>query len=160
MRAMDETICSWQQVGGAFVMRRVFRGEMFARLSIAMLMACVAAGFAQAQTSTPTANALPVGTWEVVAVDLAPGRIQALGKDDPAYMGAILDISFEKIAWRPHRDGELSDVCTGPRYDSVRFNCSSGTFGPPGATATLAGSRLRLVWYDNARLVLQKRAED
>jgi len=101
------------------------------------------------------------GTWKVVAVDVTPGRVQALSESDPAYMGAIIDISAQRLAWRAAGSdprATLSDVCTAPRVlPGGAIHCApGGVFGPPGATLVVADGRLRLDWYDGGRLILQK----
>jgi len=96
-----------------------------------------------------------IGAWEVVAVKLRPGRVQALRENDPEYMGAILDISQERMQWRPHQGGTLDEVCSSPRLVGESIKCL-GRFGPPGVTMTVSGSRLTFLWYDNGNLILQR----
>jgi hypothetical protein len=88
---------------------------------------------------------------------LRPSRVQALSENDPAYLGAVLDISADRIAWRPHPgDGTLDDNCRRPRLLVDQISCGEGAFGLPGSKVTLSGNRIVLEWYDNAILVLQR----
>ena len=101
------------------------------------------------------------GTWKVVAVEVVPNRVQALSENDPAYIGAILDISARRVAWRAaDRDprATLFDVCTAPRLlpDGTIHCAAASFFGPPGAELAIADGRLRLDWYDGGRLILQR----
>lgn len=98
-----------------------------------------------------------VGSWRVNAVQVVPGSVQAITPDDPAYMGAVLTIAPDRLAWRPHAGGTLSDICEGPTLDAARVvHCHSGAFGPEGAVLNAAGGCLFLFWYDNAILVLRR----
>ncbi|WP_311267654.1 hypothetical protein [Sphingobium sp. WCS2017Hpa-17] len=57
------------------------------------------------------------GRWKVVGVAVPEGGVQALVKDDPAYMGRLLDISAERLMWVGGKDiagATLSDQCDGP----------------------------------------------
>lgn len=98
------------------------------------------------------------GAWKVIAVELRGGPVQALTINDPIYMGAVLDVSAQRLAWRIHKGSEpyLSDVCLEPRLKHQSLHCASGDFGPPGSTLAVYGRRIVLVWYDNANLVLER----
>ncbi|MBV9564803.1 MAG: hypothetical protein JOY90_30810 [Bradyrhizobium sp.] len=113
---------------------------------------------ATAQTGDTISLARLTGAWRVTAVDLQPGgEIQALTQNDPADMGAILDISTERLKWRPGKGSAFSDVCEGPFLEpDATLACAKGNFGYAGATLKIVGPRLRLEWYDNAILTLSK----
>lgn len=98
------------------------------------------------------------GVWRVEHVSLAAGPVQALVVDDPAYMGAVLEVSPTKLVWRPGAaTGELSDTCDGPAIAADGVRCVSGAFGPPGSRlATEADGRISLGWYDGAILHLAR----
>lgn len=97
------------------------------------------------------------GAWEVAAVRVKPSDVQALTEDDPTDMGAVLDVSRDRLAWRPRKEGTFSDVCTGPRLTlDGQISCKDGEFGPPGALLAMQGERLRLDWYDGATLELRR----
>jgi len=97
------------------------------------------------------------GNWRVVGVRVAPGPVQAVSDDDPVLMGAVLSISPERLAWKPHKGGFFTDSCPGPQIgpdDSI--GCAEGQFGPPDAHLTGDGVRLKLDWYDGAILTLAR----
>lgn len=97
------------------------------------------------------------GSWKVAAVKVKPGDVQALSENDPSDMGAVLDISRDRLAWRPREEGNFSDVCNGPRLTlDGQVSCRDGQFGPPGAQMVLKGDRLQLDWYDDAALELRR----
>jgi hypothetical protein len=97
------------------------------------------------------------GRWEVTAVRLRPGLVQALTDDDPGYMGAVLEISSQRLAFVVKKQGgTFDDVCVGPQWDGARVHCASGAFGPPGSALSGLGEQLRLDWYDNAILTLRR----
>lgn len=57
------------------------------------------------------------GRWKVVGVAVPKSGVQALAKDDPAYMGQLLDISVEQLIWvrgENVKGATLSDRCDGP----------------------------------------------
>lgn len=57
------------------------------------------------------------GQWKVVGVAVAESGVQALAKDDPAYMGQLLDIAAERLSWvkgKAAAGATLSDQCDGP----------------------------------------------
>jgi hypothetical protein len=112
---------------------------------------------AMAQSDSTTISRL-TGAWRVTAVDLQPGgEVQALIKNDPADMGAILDISTERLKWRSGKGSAFSDVCEEPFLEpDATLACTKGNFGYAGATLKVVGPRLRLEWYDNAILTLSK----
>lgn len=120
-----------------------------------------------AATSTAAPSAAPdqgddglaalAGSWEVVAVHVKPGDVQALSANDPADMGAILVISRDRLSWRPRDQGTFADVCTGPRLTlDGQVSCASGQFGPSGTRIVLQDGGLELDWYDDATLVLKR----
>jgi hypothetical protein len=85
---------------------------------------------------------------------------QALRTNDPADLGAVLDITPDRLSWRPGKGDSFSDICDGPRMTSGgAIVCAKGVFGYPGATLTVAGNRMRLEWYDNAILTLERATE-
>jgi hypothetical protein len=97
------------------------------------------------------------GSWKVVRVDLNPSPVQALVKDDPQYMNAIVDITPARLSWRPGKNRSLSDICEEPKLASnSEINCGQGRFGFTGAKLRIVGEELRLEWYDNAILTLQR----
>ena len=114
--------------------------------------------FVAAASKPQPASALPfAGTWRVTAVRLRPARAQALQPDDPAYMGAVLEASPARLAWRVKpKGGTLGDVCQGPRLKAGAVTCASGSFGPPGAHVEVKPDELDLDWYDNAQLALRR----
>jgi hypothetical protein len=131
----------------------------FMRQGLAATACLLAASLdATAQTGDSTSLSRLTGAWRVTAVDLQPGKdIQALTKNDPADMGAILDISTERLKWRAGKGSAFSDVCEGPFLEpDATLACTKGNFGYAGATLKVVGPRLRLEWYDNAILTLSK----
>lgn len=128
------------------------------RSAAVLLLAASIPAVCRAQSASVTDIS---GTWKVVAVEVVPNRVQALSENDPAYMGAILDISAQRVAWRAaDRDprATLSDLCTAPRLlPDGTIHCVAGSFfGPPGAKLAIADGRLRLDWYDGGRLILRR----
>jgi hypothetical protein len=126
-------------------------------------MVCVAAlvaGESHAQLAA-SGDANPTaalsGYWKVTEVNPASGAVKAPNSTDPAYVGAILEVSKDWMAWRPHKGGgNLSDVCMAPHVLQGALQCSYGSFGPKGARLTLENGRLLLDWYDDTKLVLQR----
>lgn len=57
------------------------------------------------------------GRWKVTGVAVG-GGVQALARNDPAYMGQVMDVSADKLAWAkdgaPASGATLSDSCEGP----------------------------------------------
>lgn len=97
------------------------------------------------------------GAWQVAAVQVSTEGVQALSENDPADMGAVLDIAPDRLAWRPREGGGFEDVCTTPQLAADgRVTCGDGAFGPPGTRMARAGDRLEFDWYDGARLVLER----
>ncbi|MBB5728680.1 hypothetical protein [Sphingomonas prati] len=83
--------------------------------------------------------------------------VHALDQNDPADMGAVLDIGADRLAWRPRKAGFFSDVCTGPRLEAdAAVTCREGAFGPPDLRLAVVGERIEFGWYDGARLVLER----
>lgn len=98
-----------------------------------------------------------LGAWRVVSVEVADGPVQALRKNDPSDMGAVLDIMPDRLSWRPRKSHSSSDVCEGPRLSlSGTVTCAKGVFGYAGATMKKIGKRLLLEWYDGAILTLER----
>lgn len=114
---------------------------MHARRSLLLTLALTAAACSDAPSSAneqanaappppaTTAAALPdpaasridfaalAGRWKVVGVAVAAGGAQALVRDDPAYMGRVLDISEARLNWMKDKamaGATLSDRCDGP----------------------------------------------
>lgn len=88
------------------------------------------------------------GNWRVVGVRVAPGPVQAVRDDDPALMGAVLSISPERLAWKPHKGGFFTATCPGPQIgpdDSI--GCAEGQFGPPDEQRCATHARL-VQWRD------------
>jgi hypothetical protein len=122
------------------------------------VIACLLAASLEAKAQDSNQLNRLTGAWRVTAVDLQPGgEVQALIKNDPSDMGAILDISTERLKWRPGKGSTFSDVCEGPFLEpDATLACTKGNFGYAGATLKAVGPRLRLEWYDNAILTLSK----
>lgn len=61
--------------------------------------------------------AVLAGRWKVTGVAVG-GGVQALVRNDPAYMGQMMDISTDTLAWAndgaPASGATLSDSCEGP----------------------------------------------
>jgi hypothetical protein len=56
------------------------------------------------------------GRWRVAAVAVGDG-VQALSTDDPAYMGRMIDVGPERLAWAAastNPSASSSDICNGP----------------------------------------------
>jgi len=96
------------------------------------------------------------GQWVVDSVQLRRATAQALTADDPNYIGAVLEVSGQRLAWVYRPGGELDDTCIGPRWNGAVVECIVGSFGPSGSALTYMGDQLRLEWYDNAILTLQR----
>jgi hypothetical protein len=97
------------------------------------------------------------GAWRVVKVDLEPATVQALRENDPEDMGAILEITPDRLSWRPGKGKAFTDVCDGPSLATDgSVACDTGVFGYAGAKLKIIGSRIRLGWYDNAILTLER----
>ncbi|MEC3912587.1 hypothetical protein U5A82_19540 [Sphingobium sp. CR2-8] len=57
------------------------------------------------------------GRWTVAGVAVGENGVQALAKDDPAYMGQMLEIASDHLAWSPGQSASaanLSDRCDDP----------------------------------------------
>jgi len=131
-------------------MEEVGRQALRATLGLVLLALASVAALAQAKLADLA------GRWEVVAVELRANTVQALTVDDPAYMGAVLQVTAGRLEFVVKTGGELDDVCVGARWDGALVGCVVGSFGPPGAALTNLGDRLRLEWYDNALLTLRR----
>ncbi len=124
----------------------------------------VSEAVAVAANDTPTAPAEEktrveelAGNWRVVGVRVAPGPVQAVSDDDPALMGAVLSISPERLAWKPHEGGFFTDTCPGPQIGADNsIGCAEGRFGPPEAHLVSEGVQIKLDWYDGAILTLSR----
>jgi len=98
-----------------------------------------------------------LGTWRITGVTVAPSPVQAVTRDDPSLMGALLDVTRDRLSWRaPHRSTSLDMSCEQPRLVRGAILCRSGSFGPPGTRATRRGDTLTLPWYDGATLRLTR----
>ena len=127
-----------------------------------------AAAHADATTTATVADPAPApppaglsalaGAWTVTAVHVDTSGVSALSENDPADMGAVLDVSPGKLAWRPHpAGGTFDDACTGPSLAADgTVACRDGQFGPPGAHLVRQGGGLRLDWYDGGVLILHR----
>ncbi|MFD1950397.1 hypothetical protein ACFSGX_06415 [Sphingomonas arantia] len=83
------------------------------------------------------------GAWRVTAVHVDTAGVHALDEDDPADMGAVLDIGVDRLAWRPRKGGFFSDVCTGPALAADgTVTCREGAFGPPDLRLAVVGERI------------------
>src|SRR5476651_1303733 len=137
----------------------------------AWLVLCLLAAFAAAPThaQTPTRGQSIVsaagkptplisGLWKITAVLDGPGSgSHAPKKDDPVYMGAILEISEAWMAWRPQKKaGQFGDVCMTPRILGGTLKCSYGNFGPKDAKVLYADGKLAIDWYGDAKLVFAR----
>jgi hypothetical protein len=99
------------------------------------------------------------GSWRVTGVEIAPGPVQAIVRDDPSLMGATLTISPEGMAWDTHGDA-FDDVCPEPQIGpDGAIACVEGTFGPPRARMTADRGHMKLDWYDGAVVTLTRRDE-
>jgi hypothetical protein len=108
-------------------------------------------------TEVPNLLAPLVGSWRVVSVDLKPALVQALAPNDPADLGAVLVVSIDRLSWQPGKGDAFSDVCEAPHLgQDGTVSCDKGSFGFPGATLTTSGQGIRLEWYDNAILNLER----
>jgi hypothetical protein len=96
------------------------------------------------------------GQWVVVDVEIRLATEQALSPDDPSYMHAVLDVGDARLSWSYRPGGQLDDVCIGAEWDGSVVRCVIGSFGPEGALFEDMGDRLRLEWYDNAILTLNR----
>src|SRR5471032_2137202 len=119
------------------------------------LLAAFTAGPTHAQTPTrgqsivsATGKPTPLisGAWKITAVLDGPGSgPHALKKDDPVYMGAILEISEAWMAWRPQKKaGQFGDVCMAPRIVGGMLKCAYGSFGPKDARVLYADDKLAI----------------
>lgn len=98
-----------------------------------------------------------LGSWQVTGVTVAPSPVQAVTPDDPSLMGALLDVTRDRLSWRaPHRSTSLETSCDMPRLVRRAILCRSGSFGPPGSRVTRRGDTLTLPWYDGATLRLTR----
>ena len=100
----------------------------------------VAIAVCQAQTMPVDLSALS-GVWEVTAVKLRDGAVQALQVDDLEYMGAVLDISDRRLAWEPHEGGTLAARICADSFRSTYRPRLVRQRQPNTAAATLIGTR-------------------
>lgn len=120
------------------------------------------------------------GSWHVAGVAVSDSGVQALGDDDPSFMGRRLNFNHDQLAWKASTDS-TEDVCKGPVFHklpamtgaelepqlhklgiekAVRYSveCTSGSWGPfdketPAFFLAQDGS-LALSWYDGGLLKL------
>ncbi len=120
------------------------------------------------------------GSWHVAGVAVSDSGVQALGDDDPSFMGRRLSFSHDQLAWKASTDS-TEDVCKGPVFHelpamtgaelepqlhklgiekAVRYSveCKSGSWGPfdketPAFFLAQDGA-LALSWYDGGLLKL------
>lgn len=125
-------------------------------------------------TITATHAAAPaelVGDWEVTAVAVDDSGIQALVKDDPAYMGAVLSIGEESLVWTKGTDTRpidpaIDDCAEGANFalmdGAYTVACGTGAWGPgDGAVITLLGEdEITVDWYDGGLLTLTRSEKD
>jgi hypothetical protein len=140
----------------------------FTRHALGFLVAAsLTAGSAHAQAlprgqSIATASGKPTplisGAWKITAVLAGEGGDNhPLKKDDPIYMGAVLEVSESWMAWRPQKKkGQFGDVCMTPRIVGGALKCEYGNFGPKDAKILYANGMLSIDWYGNAKLVLAR----
>ena len=97
------------------------------------------------------------GDWKITAVNVAPGPVQAVSKDDPALLGAVLSISPERMVWKPHKGSTFTDACEAPQIgpDDV-VGCAQGRFGPRDTKLTEGRGTIVIDWYDGAILTLTR----
>ena len=117
-----------------------------------------------------------IGTWRVTRVTVNSDGMQALHDDDPAYMGAVVQFSENKIVWlkgtakRPI-DPENDSCDTAPRLSPATarntetvfqvdggFNVMCGSYGWGPTAVLLAGNdgTVSLYWHDNGILTLKR----
>ena len=117
-----------------------------------------------------------IGTWRVARVTVNSDGMQALQDDDPAYMGAVVQFSADKIVWlkgtdkRPI-DAENDNCSAAPRLSPATarntetvfqvdggFNviCGSYGWGPTAVLLPDSGGTVLLYWYDNGILTLKR----
>jgi hypothetical protein len=137
----------------------------------AWLAACLLAAFAavpthaqtpgRSSTSIATASGKPTplisGFWKITAVlPSESGDPHPVKKNDPVYMGAVLEVSEAWMAWRPQKKdaGQFGDVCMTPRIVGGALKCEYGSFGPKDAKILYANGMLAIDWYGDAKLVL------
>ncbi|WP_168400904.1 hypothetical protein [Erwinia amylovora] len=125
--------------------------------------------------ATPDYSSLQ-GTWQIEAVKVVDSPVQAVGDDDPRYMGAEVTFSADKIVWTkgtPQRqiDPTIDDCQHKPTLTAIGINdpeqgyqvtggfnvrCGAEPWGP-GAVVTLPQKgKMTLYWYDGAILLLKK----
>ncbi|AKF52680.1 hypothetical protein PsyrH_19720 [Pseudomonas syringae pv. syringae HS191] len=120
------------------------------------------------------------GSWHVAGVAVSDSGVQALGDDDPSFMGRRLSFNHDQLAWKASANS-TEDVCKGPVFHklppisgaelepqlhklgiekAVRYSveCKSGSWGPfdketPAFFLAQDGS-LALSWYDGGLLKL------
>lgn len=120
------------------------------------------------------------GSWHVAGVAVSDSGVQALGGDDPSFMGRRLSFNHDQLAWKASANS-TEDVCKGPVFHklppisgaelepqlhklgiekAVRYSveCKSGSWGPfdketPAFFLAQDGS-LALSWYDGGLLKL------
>lgn len=98
-----------------------------------------------------------LSAWKVVGVDVADAPVQAVVRDDPTLLGAVLEVTPTRLSWRsPHRNTSLDANCDAPRLIAGAIRCRNGSFAPPGARLTQRGNSLTLPWYDGATLRLSR----
>ncbi|VDC33833.1 MULTISPECIES: hypothetical protein [Paracoccaceae] len=130
-----------------------------------------------ASTATALAEGnLPLGEWEVTAVRLQDPsqRITAIIENDPSYMGVVLSIADEAMAWRPNGsvpESTALEDCPGPIIlpatespDPIHIEpgamavlCGDGQAWGPGAVyLSPAPGVMELWWFDQSLLTLER----
>jgi hypothetical protein len=137
----------------------------------ACLVTCLATVFAALSTHAQTPvrsqsiasvsgkpSPLISGFWKITAVLVGPeGSAHPLKENDPVYMGAILEVSEDWMAWRPQKKaGQFGDVCMTPRILGGALKCAYGNFGPKDAKVLYANGNLAIDWYGDAKLVFSR----
>lgn len=122
----------------------------------------LAAALVPAAVSAEQISAL--GAWTVTGVASDPSMpVTAVGDGDPAYLGAKLTVSRDRIGWdtaATNGSGTYDD-CAGPRFaagaSGVAVTCGGAPWGPPGAgLVPVSANELRLTWFDGGILTLTR----
>jgi hypothetical protein len=135
------------------------------RLPLLLAVSLAVATPALAAEATPQTL---VGTWEVTGVEVADSPVQALVKNDPTYMGAVLEISAEKLIWTKGTDTRpidptIDNCDAAPSFTETDGNlytsCGDAPWGPGdqgGAFHQVSENEITLDWYDGGILTLTR----
>lgn len=109
-----------------------------------------------------------IGTWEVTGVTVVDSPVQALVTDDPAYMGAVLEISKASLVWikgtetrpiEPAYDNCDADPALDNMDTNLFVTCGSEPWGPGdtgGAFQVQSENEITLTWFDGGKLTLTR----